>query len=217
MSKDNDTGVVYVLTNAMMPGIVKIGMTTRKDVQARMKELYGTGVPLPFKCEFACSVKASRCKELEHALHLAFHPYRINPNREFFQIEPYQAVELLKFIDKSATDLTDEVAKDIDDNLTEEDKTAIANEEKKQSKRPPLNFVRMGIPVGSVLVFCKDHAVTCRVCADRKVNYNGEITSLTSITKELLGTKHRPQPTPYWEYNGRNLQDIYDETFPFED
>lgn len=52
MSKeDKDMGVVYVLTNPIMPGIVKIGMTTRSNVNARMQELYGTGVPLPFTCE----------------------------------------------------------------------------------------------------------------------------------------------------------------------
>ena len=41
--------IVYVLTNQAMPGIVKIGMTERDDVQRRMNELYSTGVPLPFR------------------------------------------------------------------------------------------------------------------------------------------------------------------------
>lgn len=31
-------GIVYVLTKPMMPGIVKIGMTTRSNVIARMQE-----------------------------------------------------------------------------------------------------------------------------------------------------------------------------------
>lgn len=216
MSKVKDMGVVYVLTNSMMPGIVKIGMTLKTDVKLRMKELYGTGVPLPFKCEFACSIDADRCKELEHALHLAFGPYRVNPNREFFQIEPYQAVELLKFIDKGATDMTLEVSEDISEDLTLADKEALETDEaKKKPRRPPLNFTSMGIPIGSILVYVKDSSETCIVCSDRKVRYNDEITSLTSITKKLLNTIHAPQPTPHWEYNGKNLQDIYDETYPF--
>ena len=45
--------IVYVLTNPAMPGIVKIGMTEREDVQRRMTELYSTGVPLPFECVIA--------------------------------------------------------------------------------------------------------------------------------------------------------------------
>lgn len=30
-----------------MPGLVKIGMTTREDMDSRMRELYSTGVPVP--------------------------------------------------------------------------------------------------------------------------------------------------------------------------
>ena len=39
--------IVYVLANPAMPGIAKIGMPDRTDVQRRMSELYSTGVPLP--------------------------------------------------------------------------------------------------------------------------------------------------------------------------
>ena len=50
-------GIVYLLTNPVMPGLVKIGMTTQEDIDKRMKELYTTGVPVPFECKFACKVK----------------------------------------------------------------------------------------------------------------------------------------------------------------
>jgi len=40
-------GIVYLLTNPVMPGLVKIGMTTQEDIDKRMKELYTTGVPVP--------------------------------------------------------------------------------------------------------------------------------------------------------------------------
>ena len=45
--------IVYVLTNPVMPGFVKIGMTDGSDVQARMNSLYTTGVPFPFECAIA--------------------------------------------------------------------------------------------------------------------------------------------------------------------
>lgn len=45
--KQNNSGIVYVLTNPAMPGLVKIGMTTRDNLDARMKELYGTGFLSP--------------------------------------------------------------------------------------------------------------------------------------------------------------------------
>ena len=78
-------GIVYVLTNPAMPGIVKIGRTGRA-VEARLADLYSTGVPLPFECEYAAKVKDQN--EVVSAFHLAFGPYRINPKREFFNIEP---------------------------------------------------------------------------------------------------------------------------------
>ena len=52
--------IVYALTNAAMPGIVKIGMTDRDDVRRRMSDLYTTGVPLPFDCVVAREITAGR-------------------------------------------------------------------------------------------------------------------------------------------------------------
>jgi hypothetical protein len=33
-----------------MAGLVKIGKTTQLEVEERMKQLYSTGVPVPFDC-----------------------------------------------------------------------------------------------------------------------------------------------------------------------
>lgn len=49
-------GIVYLLTNSMMPGLVKIGMTAQEDIDKRMKELYTTEGLVPFECQFACIV-----------------------------------------------------------------------------------------------------------------------------------------------------------------
>ena len=55
-------GIVYVLTNPAMPGMVKIGRTGRQ-VEARLSDLYSTGVPLPFECEYAARVKDQNERE----------------------------------------------------------------------------------------------------------------------------------------------------------
>lgn len=47
-------------------------------------------MPVPFDCALACQVKDAH--EVEKALHLAFGNARINPNREFFKIEPGRVV-----------------------------------------------------------------------------------------------------------------------------
>ena len=68
LTSENDYGLVYVLTNSGMPGMVKIGMTQRADLEQRMKELYGTGVPVPFECAYACKVRAEKTKMLEQKI-----------------------------------------------------------------------------------------------------------------------------------------------------
>jgi T5orf172 domain len=49
-------GIVYVLINPAMPNIVKIGLTTREGIEQRMKELFTTGVPVPFECSYPVPV-----------------------------------------------------------------------------------------------------------------------------------------------------------------
>ena len=100
-----------------MPGIVKIGMTSRADMDNRLKELYTTGVPQPFECVYACKVDCF--KELEQALHEAFEPQRINPNREFFRIKPSQAIGILKLFNRG--NITAEVVKEMENDISEEE------------------------------------------------------------------------------------------------
>ena len=52
-----------------MPGMVKIGKTGR-GVEARLNELYTTGVPLPFECAYAARV--ADMDKVEKAFHNAF-------------------------------------------------------------------------------------------------------------------------------------------------
>ena len=86
--------VVYVLTNAAMPGILKIGKTDRPDVQDRMDELYTTGTPLPFECAVAWEFEGANAAEVEQAVHRLLDDHRINPNREFFRLDP-EGLEVL--------------------------------------------------------------------------------------------------------------------------
>lgn len=62
-SKYQNYGIVYVLTNPAMPDLVKIGMTNRDNVDARMKELFNTNVPVLFECGYACKVVACVAKK----------------------------------------------------------------------------------------------------------------------------------------------------------
>ena len=208
---NNKTSIVYVLSNpAGMPGMVKIGITERKNVEERMKELYGTGVPVPFKCEYACEVED--CNKAEKALHTAFYPNRVNTQREFFNVEPEQVIVILSLISKR--NVTPEVEKDIQDNTTKADK--VAGKKLNNSNRPQMNFTTMKIPMGSILKFVNDDKVEVEVIGERLVKYNGEEKYLSQVTRKLLGLEINVQPSKYWEYEGRNLKKIYEETYSSE-
>ncbi len=198
--------IVYVLTNPAMPGVVKIGTTTRENPQVRMNELYTTGVPLPFECAIATQTDDSKAEEFEKALHKAFEPYRLNPYREFFEIETYQVESLLKVL--PGDDVTPLVNKETD-KLEAGEREAV---KKFKSRRPNLNFVEMGIPIGSTLVSDKtDEEAT--VSGDRLVTFRGEEMSLTRATRNILEIDHSVAPTPHWRFEGRLLQEIYRETY----
>lgn len=80
-----NTGFVYILTNDAMPGVVKIGRTSR-DVEVRAGELWQTGVPVPF--QVYDSQKSCDCVQLEAYMHGELRPYRVHRSREFFRIDP---------------------------------------------------------------------------------------------------------------------------------
>ena len=206
-------GIVYLLTNPVMPGLVKIGMTAQEDIDKRMKELYTTGVPVPFECQFACRVKKTDCVKIEQALHTAFEPQRINANREFFRINVGQAKAILELFHH--TDVTEEVTDEIQNDLTDDDKAASA---KAQPHRPALNFYEMGMQKGDKLIWKDDPTISVTVISERKVSYNGEETSISSLSAQLKGYKSRHiAPGAHWLFNEKLLSDIYDETYPFEE
>lgn len=201
---DSNAGIVYVLTNSAMPGLVKIGKTSRYSVDARLMELYSTGVPVPFECAFAGRVEDEG--KVEKAFHLAFGPYRINPKREFFQIEPEQAIALLELM--VVEDVTPQLQLEAD-SVDTGSKDAV---KKLKSRRPVQNFIEMGIPIGAELHF-SDGITTCKVASGRRIDFDGEDISLTALTQKLLNTERPLQPSPHWSYEGRNLSHIYDETY----
>ena len=187
-----------------MPGLVKIGKTSRGSVLMRLSELYSTGVPVPFECEFAGRVEDEH--KVEKAFHMAFGPYRVNPKREFFQIEPEQAITLLQLM------ITEDVTPTLQREADSVDPETKSSSNKLKSRRPVLDFLEMGIPVGSTLNFSQSD-LTCVVTSNRRVEYQGEDFSLTKLTQKILDLPHRIQPSPHWLYEGRKLKDIYDEVY----
>lgn len=202
-------GIIYILTNEAMPGLCKIGRTTRSDLQTRMNELYTTGVPFQFECVYACEFE--NCEAAEYALHTAFSTDRVNPKREFFKMDPFRAVALLRAF--GGREVSAEVRRDLDSSTTSEEKRAT---EAFRARRPNMNYEEMGIPVGSRIVFSEEENIFATIADGRHVTYEGETYSLTALTRMLLKLGHDIQPGGHWTYNGRSLNDIYEETYPRE-
>lgn len=130
--------IVYVLTNPAMPGIVKIGMTDGADAQRRMDALYTTGVPLPFDCVIAWEVEGRDAADIEQALHTAFGTARINPSREFFQMDPEQVEVLLRVI--PGRDVTPRFG-DQSTQINHDEKEAASEFKRRQNRTSELEFL----------------------------------------------------------------------------
>ena len=208
MAKEKSkSGIIYVLTNPAMPGLVKIGHASKGDVKQQLKDLYTDGVPVPFKCEYAGEVQDA--DKLVKAFHNAFKDSRPNNKREFFSINADQVTGLLEFIAASdAVDVTREVQRDAD---------AVDSTAQKQFKkvvRPSLSFAQMGIKKGDVLRSTVNKSVQVVVTdvkrrTRRKINFNGEEVDYTGLTRDLTG-KRGIRPDSYWTHNGVLVRERFD-------
>lgn len=206
-------GIIYVLTNDAMPGMVKIGRTSGEGVERRVAELSrATGVPLPFKVAVARSVHDAH--KVEKALHMAFAPDRINPSREFFAIAEHRAVAVINAF--PGEDLTPQTERAVEREVeAAEPGTMAAAKTFEKKRRPPLNFEEMGVPLGSLLVHVAS-GETVEVVEAKKVLLRGETVSLTRAQRIVSGAPYAVQPGRYWLYNGTSIGDLYEATYPHE-
>ena len=170
----------------------------------RSFSIAATGVPFPFECLWAGEVRD--CSRIESLIHNAFRHNRVNPKREFFNIEPDQVIPLLQEL--AINELTLDVGKALRQGITKEEQEA-----PKQFHRPMLNFEEMNIPIGSTLVYVKNSDITSTVTGIKKVTFEDVEFSLTALTRKLLDLPYNVAPCRYWTFEGKNLQDIYDETY----
>lgn len=89
-------GWLYVISSPSLPGLVKLGCTRRLNPTLRVRELSSSSLPEPYHAH--CFVFSDDCFELENNIHKYFDKERVNPDREFFRIEPKEAIDVLKEI-----------------------------------------------------------------------------------------------------------------------
>ena len=221
-NKNKEAGIVYILTNPAMPGVVKIGRTSQDNVSTRLKRLYTTGVPVPFECEYACRI--NNVAECEKKIHTAFDPNRLNKKREFFKIDPKQAVAILELLELAgATNITTEIKKQANAIDVDRETRSAAIQLKAsntRTSRPTLSFADMGISNGDCLYAERDKSVFLEIIDNktREVKYNDETISFMEATRRLLNEeKGTPlRPNNFWMYEDKLLTDIFNDYYEDE-
>jgi hypothetical protein len=201
---------VYVLTNEAMPGMVKIGRTN--DLAGRLRELYKSGVPLPFSCHYAVEVENTAASiDIERKLHNLFDENRVNRKREFFRIAPERAALALSIGNfREATISLEDTAMGSGGEIDSVDIEAAARSEK---RRENLRLDKIGVPAGATLSFSRDENITCTALPNGKVLFEGKEMSLSASASEVLRSRFGNRTNSacgsyYWKYDGETLDEI---------
>ena len=193
-----DPGVVYILENeAFAVPVVKIGKTGQQDWVARIKQL-NTAVPLPFTC-----AKASRVHDMgqvEKFLHQTFFPAKHQWRGEFYEVEAWRVVQVLKLFETE--DVTNLVPV-----LDAEEEKAINTTVGYKETRSGFTFEVAGIPIGAKLGFKGRPEIEAEV-ADGKttVIYEGEAYTMSALATKIKQKDYVVQGILWWTYDNETLK-----------
>ena len=191
-------GYIYIMTNPCLNNMVKIGYA--KDVEKRRKQLSTTALPYEYEVYATYETPGNLEDKKLHKLIDNLNPdLRVSKDREFFVMSAEDAYELLEAI-AIISGSQNKLKKSISNGIKEEHK----------KKRPPVNFAKCNIPVGAELIFVDDKDVKVYVVDERKVQYDGELTSLSAIAKGIKG--YSISGPMYFTYNGKLVSEIAEET-----
>lgn len=208
----HEAGYVYILTNpSFKEDWVKIGKSSR-PVDIRSKELDNTAVPLPF--EIYATMKTVKYEQVEKLIHKTIDrltDLRIRQNREFFNVPPAKALDILKDI---AITLDDAVIEEVHlkDKKCHIEEVEVASASRK--RRPNFKFSMANIPIGSMITFVHT-GLEVRVADDDHVEYEGRLYKLSPFVGTFLPDEKRTPSNSYcgtdhFTYKGEILSAIRD-------
>lgn len=191
---ENKKGYIYIMTNPALIDMVKIGYAT--NVEERRKQLSTTALPYEYEVYATYETNGNlEDKKLHQLIDNLNSDLRVSKNREFYVMTPEQAYQLLEAIAIiSGTSKRLRKIKQVHINM----------------KRPPIDFLKCGIPKGAELIYIENPNIRVTVVNNHKVKYQEELTSLSAIVKELKG--YNVAGPSYFTYNGRIITEIADET-----
>lgn len=213
---EKEKGFVYILTNeSFREDWVKIGRSCR-PVDVRSKELDNTAVPLPFKVY--ATIQTTKYTNVERIVHKQIDrltDLRIRQNREFFNVEPSQALDILLDL---ATAIDDAVVMQYVDDKPVQLYPSINNEKpqavkiEKHVQRKPFEFAMVGLKDGDMITFAPLN-IQVKVNGKNKVEFEGRLWSLSAFTGTYLPIEKQNnsgayQGPKYFTYNNKTLWDL---------
>lgn len=213
---EKEKGYVYILTNdSFREDWVKIGRSCR-PVDVRSKELDNTAVPLPFKVY--ATIQTTKYTNVERIVHKQIDrltDLRIRQNREFFNVEPSQALDILLDL---ATAIDDAVVMQYVDDKPVQLYPSINNEKpqavktEKHVSRKPFEFAMVGLKDGDMITFAPLN-IQVKVNGKNKVEFEGRLWSLSAFTGTYLPIEKQNnsgayQGPKYFTYNNKTLWDL---------
>jgi len=205
-----EKGYVYVLTNpSFRDDWVKIGKSKRLP-EVRGRELYNTAVPLPY--EIYATLQTERYNEAERMIHRSIDrisDLRINKNREFFNIAPESAYEILADIKEL---LGDEAVIELKGDNVEVSKEVRIGSKRKVSQR--FDFYSRGLKNGDIINFIGNESITAIVTSERHVLFENDQWLLSPLVRELfsrvgnVNSSGAYQGPAYFTFKGIKLTDL---------
>lgn len=205
-------GYIYIMTNPSFENFVKIGYA--EDVERRLKEFNNSTVlPYSFRVYATYKVDSKLTDKKVHAIIDSLNPdlrsiETLNGKerkREFFSMTKESAYSLLKAIAEiNGLERNLKIWK-----MSEDDKRNEAEVNRVNKLAKPLDFNDIDIKPGEIVELWHHNKriAECKVIDNKKVLFEGEAQSLTSVVKNKLGMKS-PAGPDYFKYKGRWLNDI---------
>lgn len=206
-------GVIYILTNPSFPEYVKIGYAT--DIEKRLKQLNRSeAIPFAFRAYAMYEVDAALTDKELHRLIDTINPELRSIDtfdgrervKEFYAMSAEDAYVLLECIAKISG--TTRRLKKLTPEGHEVEDERLAQEITQTSRRKNYNFKECGILPGAMLTFVDDESIQVKVLDERRIEYKGEITSVSALAQKLKGFDHPVQGTLHFKYGGETLLEL---------
>lgn len=210
-----EKGYVYILTNdSFREDWVKIGKSSR-PVDVRSKELDNTAVPLPFN--IYATLETARYSQVERLIHKTIDrltDLRIRQNREFFNVSPEVALDMLVDIAKVTDDAVITIYRDNKPfqvlNSEEPRKPRDLGKPQVNKKRAcNFRFSMIGLKAGDIITF-DPTGLQVRVASDTQIEHDGRLYKLspfvgTFLPEELQSNSRSYQGPKYFSFHGETL------------